>query len=190
MKLPARAAQWLAFVEQAIAHEWDPPSNGQDLDVALVLAVVERESRCGDALTPKGPGGTGDLGHGHGLGQFDDRPPKPGTYDSDVFRDAEGLGNWEWVALAKPDGAPRWADPELNLARVVEQLRWNLVTFCGDIPAALAAYNASVARVRRVFNGLCAQASVSARAAAFDELTTGHDYVSWVLRTRDTFLGT
>jgi soluble lytic murein transglycosylase-like protein len=39
----------------------------------LIAAIMDRESRYGQALRPPGPAGTGDNGHGHGLMQIDDR---------------------------------------------------------------------------------------------------------------------
>lgn len=40
---------------------------------ALLAALCHQESGFGKYLSPQGPGGTGDSGHGHGLFQIDDR---------------------------------------------------------------------------------------------------------------------
>ena len=45
----------------------------QNISPFIIAAILDRESRFGDALTPKGPSGTGDGGHGRGLMQIDDR---------------------------------------------------------------------------------------------------------------------
>ena len=39
----------------------------------LLAAIMQRESAFGATLVPKGPGGTGDRGYGHGLMQIDKR---------------------------------------------------------------------------------------------------------------------
>lgn len=44
-----------------------------EIPVAIIAGIGSRESHWGLALTPPGPGGTGDGGHGRGLMQVDDR---------------------------------------------------------------------------------------------------------------------
>jgi hypothetical protein len=44
-----------------------------EIDAFILCALIERESGSGEYLIPRGPGGTGDGGHGHGLAQIDDR---------------------------------------------------------------------------------------------------------------------
>jgi hypothetical protein len=44
-----------------------------DIPTSIIAGIGSRESHWGLALTPPGPGGTGDHGHGRGLLQIDDR---------------------------------------------------------------------------------------------------------------------
>ena len=60
--------------------------------------IMMRESRGGEALTPPGPAGTGDGGHGRGLCQIDDR--------------------WHKEFCAGED----WKDPEKNILKGAEIL--------------------------------------------------------------------
>lgn len=48
-------------------------SEAYRLDPRLGFALIDFESGWGTRLKPVGPGGTADNGHGHGLGQIDDR---------------------------------------------------------------------------------------------------------------------
>lgn len=48
-------------------------SSETGVDPYLIAAIGMRESGWGNLLRPRGPGGTGDSGHGHGLFQIDDR---------------------------------------------------------------------------------------------------------------------
>jgi soluble lytic murein transglycosylase-like protein len=119
----------------------------------LIAAIMDRESLGGMALIPKGPAGTGDHGHGRGLMQVDDR--------------------------AFPDfcaESSQWSSPETNIAFGARVLRRNLQAFSGDVPCAIAAYNAGIRRVQRLL-AMSPQPSVE----QLDELTTGRDYVSDVL---------
>lgn len=78
-----------------------------NLDPFLIFALGDRESQWGDALTPKGPGGTGDFGHGRGLMQIDDR------------------SNAAWLA------ANDWRDPYKNVRRGAEILLGKMRFFTG-----------------------------------------------------------
>lgn len=62
----------------------------------LIASILHNESAFGDALSPRGPGGTGDAGHGHGLMQIDDRT----------------WGDW----LSQYD----WTDPYTNVLKGVD----------------------------------------------------------------------
>jgi hypothetical protein len=64
-RLPLRLAQWAVEIHFAAAL--------YRLDPLVLAAIVERESRGGEALSPPGPAGVGDGGHGRGLMQIDDR---------------------------------------------------------------------------------------------------------------------
>lgn len=72
------------------------------VDPFLIYALGEHESRWGEALTPPGPAGTGDSGHGRGLMQIDDR----------------SFADW----LASND----WTDPYTNMNKGVSILQSKL----------------------------------------------------------------
>lgn len=104
-------------------NEISEASTTYSLPPEIIGAILWAESRAGLILTPPGPAGTGDHGHGRGLMQIDDR------YHQD-FTDSES-----------------WKDPRLNilygawvLAECVREL--------GDMKSAVCAYNAGPARVR------------------------------------------
>lgn len=61
----AALAPYLADIKLACSETGEDP--------VRFAALILRESGAGEFLTPKGPGGTGDGGHGHGLCQIDDR---------------------------------------------------------------------------------------------------------------------
>jgi hypothetical protein len=58
------------------------------LQPSLIAGIGSRESNWGLILSPKGPTGTGDHGHGRGLMQIDDRTWGP-WLDTHDWRDAE-----------------------------------------------------------------------------------------------------
>jgi soluble lytic murein transglycosylase-like protein len=97
-----------------------------DLDWIALAAIMERESEGGETLTPRGPSGTGDGGHGRGLMQIDDR----------------------WHPLFVASGL--WRVPEFNVVYAARLLRDNLRALAGEYPAAIAAYNAGLGTIRRV----------------------------------------
>lgn len=74
--LPARLSRWSDELAAA-AHATKPADFTPEQWGGLLAAVMDRESAGGDMLTPKGPGGVGDFGHGRGLMQLDDRGAKP-----------------------------------------------------------------------------------------------------------------
>ena len=119
----------------------------------LIAAHCWRESRGGFMLTPKGPEGTGDNGHGRGLMQIDDRYHK------------------EFIALVDPNGFPLWQKPEHNIAYGANLIANNLCDWPESLPAAVARYNASAARVSMALK----------RGDHPDSVTTGGDYVAEVL---------
>jgi soluble lytic murein transglycosylase-like protein len=119
----------------------------------LIAAVMDRESLGGLALLPQGPTGTGDHGHGRGLMQIDDR----------AFPDF----------CAEP---AQWQVPGPNTAFGARILARNLQAFEGDVPCAVAAYNAGVHRVQRLLL-MHPRPSIE----QLDLLTTNHNYVSDVL---------
>lgn len=78
------------------------------VDPFLIYAIGKQESRWGDALSPRGPGGTGDSGHGHGIMQIDDR----------------SWQNW----LDEND----WTDPYTNVSKGVSILQAAMSFFSGN----------------------------------------------------------
>jgi soluble lytic murein transglycosylase-like protein len=99
-------------------------SNETSVDKNLILAIMDRESLCGDALTPKGsPQGVGDGGHGRGLMQIDDR------YHRSFCED---------ITL--------WGDAYQNILYGTTLLR-TYVRKLGDDSRGIAAYNAGPKRV-------------------------------------------
>jgi soluble lytic murein transglycosylase-like protein len=138
------------------------------LDPLLVLAVLDRESLGGEALTPSGPRGTGDKGHGRGLMQIDDR--------AHPFTSAED-----------DTGKPLWAEPSFNIHYGCMLLARLMLHFKGAEAPALAAYNAGQVRVSRALAALPPGATPEQVLAACDAVTTGGDYASYVLKRRAAF---
>lgn len=133
------------------------------VDPVVLAAIMERESRGGDALTPPVPSGTGDGGHGRGLMQIDDRWHGPFI--------ATGL----------------WREPAFALLYAARLLREALDALGGEYGPAIGAYNAGTARVRSILATLPTTAPIQQRINVIDEVTTQH-YVSGVLRIRDELL--
>lgn len=159
--LPQRLAQWSSEVAIA-AERYQVPAD-------LIFAVMDRESRGGDALTPRGPGGTGDHGHGRGLMQIDDRWHK------------------SWLALDV------WRDPLSNILYGTGILATGIERFArrhdpDPIFAATAAYNCGPGNVIRALEHLPAGATPEERRKAIDSRTTGANYAADVFARRALFL--
>lgn len=169
-RLPPRLARWAPQLAAAEALT--------GVDALDLAAIMDRESRGGEALEPKGPAGTGDGGHGLGLMQIDDRAHA---------RFTEGLC---------PDGkTPLWADPSFAVLFAARLVREDLVHLDGHRDAAICAYNAGPDRARVALADCRASAQAQGRTATPDEeraaldlVTTGHDYVSDVARRRAGFV--
>ena len=144
--LPRQAEPFLdAFLASGQAEDWP---------AELLAAICWRESFFGLYLSPVGPGGTGDGGHGRGLMQIDDR------------------SHAAWLAQSDAQGTPLWMLPEENIAQgasVLSDCRRAMPDL--DVTAWVAAYNAGPLRVRTaVLAGL-----------PVDSVTTGRDYAEDVL---------
>lgn len=163
-RLPERLRRW---VPQLLAAELC-----FGIDSALLAAILDRESLGGDALSPKGPAGTGDRGFGLGLAQVDARFHHP--FAVATFDDLK---------------TPLWTDPTFNILYAARLLRKNFDAAKGDVAVAVAAYNAGLYRVRLAVAKLPPDAPLSARVAAVDKVTTGGDYVANVLERRAKFSG-
>lgn len=162
MKVPARLAQWQDVVE--------PCARYFKLDPALVMAMMERESAGGETLKPRGPAGRGDNGNGRGLMQLDIRSHAFATCEDDT-------------------GRPLAGDPWMNVSYACRLLARLLLTFRGDVAAAVGAYNAGAGNVRKALAGLPATATLEERVKAIDRYTAHHDYVRDVLTKREAFAG-
>jgi soluble lytic murein transglycosylase-like protein len=151
-RLPPRLAQWALEVQCAASM--------YRLDPLVLAALLERESSGGEALSPPGPAGVGDCGHGRGLMQIDDR----------------------WHRLFVSTGL--WAEPAFALLYGARLLRRGLDAFKGDYPAAIGSYNAGISRVQLTLASLPPAASIGQRIAAIDRVTT-QAYVAGVLKVRE-----
>lgn len=151
-KAPSRVNRWaLEFQAAQMAFGVDP---------FVLAAICDRESLGGTVLQPKGPAGVGDRGRGHGLMQIDS------TYHP------------TFLAAVGPDGRALWQSPTWNILYGAALLAANLASLDGSYPAAIASYNASLARVLKV---LQLGKEGNDLVAALDHLTTGGNYVSDVL---------
>jgi hypothetical protein len=169
--LPRRLSQWATPLHLAAGMTSQCPW--------LLSAILERESRGGEALTPPGPAGTGDGGHGRGLMQIDDR-----------FHSA-------FVSHVLQDGRPAWQDAAVNIAYGANVLRgvmsffrtpaWALSSRVADA-AGVASYNAGQRSVAAAMRREGLDAAEHKLLAAIDSPTTGRNYSAWVLAMRDSFL--
>lgn len=128
------------------------------LKPAIVAGIGSRESAWGLALNPRGPGGTGDQGHGRGLMQIDDR------YHKDFIN--SGL----------------WRNPQENIRYAIDQvlarnydhlLRNSNLRGTDLLRGAIAAYNSGLTSVKNAI----------AQGLDVDHYTTGQDY-SWDVLNR------
>ena len=165
--LPTRLRRWWHVVSWA--------AGAYGLDPLDMMAVIDRESLGGEALTPKGPGGTGDGGHGRGLFQIDDR------------------AHPTFCAALAPDGTPLWRLPKWNALYAAELLSGYVQEFGGSRLAAIAAYNCGPARVAKVLvaHAECCAGCDNHRSfvRALDGLTAGNNYLSDVLTRRERYEG-
>lgn len=163
MQLPPHLDRWYLCFQAAHMQT--------GVDPYLLAAICDRESAGGEALTPKGPAGTGDKGHGRGLMQIDDR------YHLSFIAARDGRG----IAL--------WQVPAFNIlyaARLLTQMWGSLHIW----PAAIAAYNAGASMARGALAALSPDAPQEAIVAALDRVTAHGDYVSDVLRRRGQWTDT
>jgi hypothetical protein len=133
-----------------------------------MAAIVDRESRGGDALTPPIPLGTGDGGHGKGLAQIDDRAHHRFTVAT--FDDAR---------------THLWTDPTFNVLYGARLLSTGH-KISKSWPVAIAAYNAGLLKAMRILKARVDPGEI-ALIASLDRITTGGDYVSDVLRRMSGF---
>lgn len=141
-----------------------------NLDPLLLLAMLDRESEGGDALEPRGAAGLGDEGHGHGLGQIDDR-----SHQS--FLKAYGA-----------DGRPLWQKPEFNIHFAAHVLAFYISQFDGSgldpLLCGMASYNAGPKAVREAVRKMTQPVERQLLIQTLDAVTTDKNYVSDVLARR------
>jgi hypothetical protein len=143
------------------------------VDSLILSAIVDRESLGGQALTPPDATGTGDSGHGRGLGQIDDRM------------------HASFIAAKRPDGSYLWQNPVYNLMYAADVLAQAWSVFGSDPncwPQAIASYNAGAGAAQKVSVTFTTDTSQAQKIAALDAITTGGNYCSDVLKRRDGFL--
>lgn len=102
-----------------------------ELPAAVIAGVGSRESGWGIYLTPRGPAGTGDSGHGHGLMQIDDR-----------YHEFARSGEWQNATANIAYGAELLRQ---YIDRMEDYSRGGLM----QLRAGLAAYNGGPGDVRR-----------------------------------------
>lgn len=139
------------FIEEAAAlYSWLSPS--------IIAGIGSRESGWGLFLSPKGPTGTGDGGHGRGLMQIDDRYHK--TFIN----------------------SGQWTNPRANIMYGVKNVlgsyydyfdRTTNLSGVALLRSAIAAYNAGPGNVDRALS----------EGRDVDYYTTGQDY-SWDVLNR------
>lgn len=164
--LPAAAKQyWSAIQASAQAYNVSP---------MVLVGIMWRESNAGLALTPPGPGGTGDFGT---------RPTS--YYAGSNGLPNDGQGGWG-RGLMQLDYAAQngwfqsgadWRDPAVNIDKGAAVLAGNYSYFrakglSGDAldDAAIAAYNAGPGNVW----------SALSMGNTASSVTTGGDYADWV----------
>jgi hypothetical protein len=162
-KLPRRIARW---IPQLISAELC-----YGVDVYTLAAIIDRESNGGDALQPPGPGGKGDGGFGHGLGQIDLR-----THN-------------KFLMAQFSNGRPLWTDPTFNILYAAWLLHQNQRGADGNLSVAIAAYNCGLKRAKWALENKTKPGDTDEqRIAALDSVTTSTNYVSDILRRRAQFL--
>jgi len=139
------------LIEQAAArYSW--------LDASVVAGIGSRESAWGRILSPRGPGGTGDGGHGRGLMQIDDR----------FHQTFINSGRWR-----NPKDNIDYGIDEV-LAKNYSYLDINTSLQGTDLlRGAIASYNAGLGSVNRALR----------EGRDVDYYTTGQDY-SWDVLNR------
>jgi len=149
----------------------------------LVAALMSRESGAGKYLVPQyDPAGWGDNGNGFGLFQIDKR------------------FHASFLAAEFPDGSLICHEPAFQALYAAEKLRTNLIECGGNLFIAIAAYNCKMETALHAAKQIASTVTGStdpaeyvaaqrkALIAALDAVTTGHDYVSDVLKRRDQYL--
>ena len=139
------------------------------VDPTLTYAIGAQESGWGTYLTPKGPGGTGDNGHGHGFMQVDDR-------------------TWgDWLATAD------WTDPLTNIRKGLEIFttqRQSLIDAYTDEKGNVTIPQADLDQLAIVAynHGVSGALKNAQNQAPYDTGTTGGNYSTSVLQHQQSLL--
>ncbi|MEB3229876.1 MAG: SH3 domain-containing protein [Leptolyngbyaceae bacterium] len=150
-RLDPKNSSYKPLIEAAAArYDWLAPS--------VVAGIGSRESAWGRFLSPNGPTGTGDGGHGRGLMQIDDRYHSA-FINSGLWSDAKS--NIDYAIDNVLSKNYDYLDANTSLAGT-DLLR-----------GAIAAYNAGLSSVTRAL----------AQGLDIDYYTTGQDY-SWDVLNR------
>lgn len=177
------------------------------VDVYLILAVMDRESLGGDALSPQGPHGTGDWAPREMSRRY-----QPGElYKPATLRKKLADGTWGNLPAVMPiDGkgwgrglmqldyaahpefcrSHTWEDPASNIEAGANELANNLRMFAtAPWPefCAVAAYNCGAGTVWTVIHHAPKGLETEKLLAMIDAKTTGQNYASDVMRRRDQF---
>lgn len=150
---------WVAPYRSAIAAgvaAYALRSNTPAEDPLLIASIGLRESYMCRALTPPTPDGVGDLGHGRGMFQIDDRGP---------FKHLIPPPGVDWPVDVQAGAA---CEVIADARRVLQQFASRPNFLC----AVLCAYNA----------GTIAVTQVMASGGNPNLITTGRDYGDDVLR--------
>jgi hypothetical protein len=136
LKSDSSIQQWTTEIAKA-AVKYRPTNMAEAYVLSLqVAALMQRESAGGLFLSPRGPTGTGDVGHGRGLMQIDDR------------------SHQDKLALKMPDGSLKWQNAFENICMGIEIFQLCLDAVGGDVKKAACAYNAGAGAVQHaIANG-------------------------------------
>lgn len=133
-----------------------------EIPASVIAGIGSRESHWGMALTPPGPGGTGDGGHGRGIMQVDDR------WHVDFIQS----GKW---ADATENIIYGCAVLKNSMNLFVKRLNWKMSKSL--LRGGIAGYNCGPSRALKAYeNGY-----------DFDYYTTGRDYSRNVLERAGWF---
>ena len=139
------------------------------VDPTLTYAIGAQESGWGTYLDPKGPGGTGDNGHGHGFMQIDDR-------------------TWgDWLATAD------WTDPLTNIRKgldIFTTQRQSLVDAYTDPTGKLKIGQDDLDRLAIVAynHGVSGALKNAQNQVDYDTGTTGGNYSASVIQHQDSLI--
>ena len=186
LRVPKRLAQWEREVTAA--------SQAHAVPESLLYAVMERESRGGEALRPTSAAGTGDWVARRGrwlsvpgvlvaktlpAGWLTPKDkngnplPPPYAIPGDGQGWGRGLMQLDFLAAQKVD----WESAAVNIDAGAALLRVNLDRFHGQFPPAVAAYNCGPENVLRALS----------EGLSVDAFTTGGNYSTDVLAKRASY---